>query len=225
MASTTSTSTVPDTTTTTVASTTTTTQGSGTQPRSLGLSSGWNLVGNSAAEALDVGSVFGDSSMVTTVWKWVASTMRWAFYTPAMSDGGAAHAANRGYDFLTTVDAGEGFWVNAKGAFAAQLPSASPISSTSQQVTGTGWSLIAIGDNLTPSQFNRALSLTTPGAGEVPLNLNSLWAWDNQKNNWYFYSPALEKSGELSGYTQARGYLDFGTKVLDPATGFWINRF
>jgi len=87
------------------------------------LASGWNLLGNDAP--VTVASAFGDTNKVTSVWKWVASTSKWAFYTPSMASQALAdYAASKGYDVLTTTNAGEGFWVNAITSFTVQLPSA-----------------------------------------------------------------------------------------------------
>src|ERR1035437_4641033 len=89
--------------------------------------SGWNLLGNSSSTALNVASAFGDPSKVTTVWKWIAQKANWAFYTPTQTDGGAAYAASRGYELMTSVAGGEGFWVNAKTSFTVALPTGAAI--------------------------------------------------------------------------------------------------
>ena len=209
------------TTTTTKSTTTTTLSGGGAA--TLNLVVGWNLLGNSSSTSLNVASAFGDGSKVTTVWKWVASKANWAFYTPTIADGGAAYAASKGYDFMNSVAGGEGFWVNANTAFSASLPAGTAINSASFQGMASGWNLIAIGDNKTPRAFNNAIGLTPPSAGELPINLTTLWAWDATLANWYFYAPSLDKSGGLTSYIQSKSYLDFGTNVLTPTTGFWVN--
>ena len=83
---------------------------------------GWNLLGYSDAADVVVADAFGDKAKVTTVWKWTGT--RWAFYSPDLADGGKAYAATKGYDFLTTLKSGDGFWVNAKQTFSATLPAA-----------------------------------------------------------------------------------------------------
>ena len=193
------------------------------------LGANWNLVGNSVNAPLDVVQVFGNSTNVASVWKWLATTGKWAFYSPALSDGGAVYAAGKGYDLLTTINAGDGFWVDAKQAFTAQLPSGTPIvaSDFQDQATPpnklvTGWSLIAIGDRKTPSAFNKAVGLGT-GVATVPGNITALWKWDNAHSNWYFYAPSLEAAGTLEDYITSKGYIDFGTNVLEPTAGFWVN--
>lgn len=207
--------------TTTTASTTSTTLGGSA---TLNFVAGWNLAGNSSSAALDVAAAFGDAARVNTVWKWVSSGSKWAFYTPSLGDGGAAYAAGKGYDFLSSVAGGEGFWVNAKIAFTAPLPAGTAITSASFQSMAAGWNLVAVGDSPTPGAFNAALSTTPPSLGEIPLNLVTLWAWDAVQNNWYFYAPSMDKNGTLAGYVQSKNYLGFGAKVLDPATGFWVNK-
>src|ERR1035437_2069206 len=188
---------------------------------------GWNLLGNSSSGVLDVATSFGNSAQVTTVWKWVPSKSNWAFYTPLQTDGGAAYAASKGYDVLATINGGDGFWVNAKTSFTAQLPAGTSVTSASFQTTlVSGWNLLASGDNNTPSQFNQALSTAPHPFGTTPINLITLWSWDALLANWYFYAPSLEASvgTALSDYVTGKGYLNFGTMTIDPAMGFWVNR-
>ena len=194
---------------------------------SLNAVAGWNLLGNSNSAALDVAATFGDASKVITVWKWVSATGKWAFYAPSMDSAAlAAYAASKGYDVLTTVAGGEGFWVNAKTIFNATLPAGEAITSASfSSILNSGWSLAAIGDNKTPRAFNNGLSLTPPSAGVVAAPvLTTLWAWNSVQSSWYFYAPSLDNTNGLLAYTTSKGYLDFGANVLLPGVGFWINK-
>ena len=197
----------------------------GTPPTVASLAQGWNLLGNGSLAALDVAASFGDASQVSAVWKWVAASANWAFYSPTQSDGGAAYAAAHGFETLSTINGGEGFWVYAKLAFTAALPSGTAIASSSFATMSSGWHLIAIGDNSTPRAFNAALSATPPTAGQIPINLTTLWAWSAEQQRWYFYAPNLEANGSLSSYISSKGYLDFGsTRTLDGSSGFWVNK-
>ncbi len=208
-------------------------------------SAGWNLVGNSVEASITVASTFGDAAKVTSVWKWIPSRAKWAFYSPAQTDGGAAFGASKGYEALTTINTGEGFWVNASSAFSASLPSGTAVSSSTfkpalstpttpggAHALPSGWSLIATGDGLTPAQFDAAIatSLATPPApGNVYANLKTLWVWDATRQAWYFWAPALANSGELASFISNRHYLDSATMpttptgTLSPTTGFWVN--
>jgi len=147
------------------------------------------------------------------VWKWIANGATWAFYTPSLASQALSdYAASKGYAVLATINGGEGFWVNAKAAFTAQVPVGSAVASTSFQAMESGWNLIAIGDGKTPRLFSAITPLTT------------LWAWDATQTNWYFYAPSLDNAGTLSSYITSKGYLDFGAKALDPTMGFWVNK-
>jgi len=88
--------------------------------------------------------------------------------------------------------------------------------------------LVVVGSPLTPNAFNMGLSAVTPTAGVVPINLTSLWAWDNRKAQWYFY--ALNPDGQggtaLVDYITNKGYQDFtvNSKKIGQGIGFWVNR-
>jgi hypothetical protein len=197
----------------------------------LSLIPGWNLVGHSASAPLDVPGLFGNAEDVFSVWKWNAAYGKWAFYTPSLEDGGSAYAATKGYDALTVIQGGEGFWVSARRVLTVQLPGGIAISSVDFQDQLTppnslpsGWSLVAIGDSRTPRDFNIAVGTTPPAPGVIPANIISLWAWDSASSNWYFYAPSLDSAGTLAGFVASKGYLGFGSNVLTPTTGFWVYR-
>jgi hypothetical protein len=141
----------------------------------------------------------------------VPATSKWAFYTPSLADGGAAYATTKGYDFLTTINAGEGYWVNAKVAFAL-----SSASGQADQVANpnllNGWNLIGNGGNLTPATFSNAIG-----------NVTTLWAWDNPTSAWYFHAPSLAANNTLSSYILSKGYKNFGALTLGNGVGFWVN--
>lgn len=196
----------------------------GAATESLNIVPGWNLLGNGMSTPLTVSTAFGDTNKVTTVWKWVPASTTWAFYTPSLPDGGAAYAATKGYAYLTTVAAGEGFWVNAKATFTQPLAGTAVTSASYQTALVPGWNLIATGDRPTPSGFNRTIGTTPPTAGVIPSNLTTLWAWDATKASWYFYAPTLDASGGLSTYITSKSYLDFTDNTLEPTNGFWVNK-
>jgi uncharacterized repeat protein (TIGR02543 family) len=203
---------------------------------SLNIIPGWNLLGNSIDVSLDVASVLGDKTQVETVWKWIPKANRWAFFTPALSTADLkSYTQDKGYEVLTTVYGGEGFWVNSKADFAISLPMGSPVSSNTFADQSTvsnklpaGWSLIAVGDNPSPVNFVNTIALATaqPVYPDVAaISLMTLWAWDSASKNWYFYAPTLHNSGGLASYISQKGYLDFTLqgKTLDTTTGFWVN--
>jgi hypothetical protein len=82
------------------------------------------------------------------------------------------------------------------------------------------------GNDVLPAVINLSLSATPPAPGPVPLNLTTLWAWDNPLSQWYFYAPSLEASGGLAAYIAGKSYLDFSqhNKTLGNGAGFWVNK-
>ena len=201
--------------------------------QSVNLGANWNLLGNSVNAPLTVANTFGNPVNVSSVWKWIHATSKWAFYTPSIGDGGAAYAASQGYDFLTTINGGEGFWVNANTAFTVSLPAGATVTTSAfkdqfipPNNLPAGWSLIAVGDNPTASGFNNNIGVNPPAPNTVLPNLISLWAWSNTASSWYFYAPSLDANGTLAGYITSQGYLNFSTpvvKTLGPTMGFWVN--
>ena len=188
---------------------------------SLVLPQGWNLLGNSLNQTLSVASLYGDPNTVISVWKWDASTMNWQFYTPLMDATALQTYANsKGYAVLSTINPGDGYWVNAKAQPTLAAQSGEPFIVTSTNLT-KGWNLVATGKDITPTQFNANLKASLLGTG-----VTTLWAWDTPSTQWYFYAPALEAQGAtaLSSYIASKGYLDFGAKTLGNGTGFWVNR-
>jgi hypothetical protein len=194
----------------------------------ISLAPGWNLLGNSLNQPLSVTALFSDPAVVSTVWKWENTGSRWLFFTP-MLDAAAlqTYATSKGYGVLSQVGAGEGYWVNAKLAVELAAQAGQPFVLTGANLT-TGWNLVATGQDVSPSAFNRSLSGTPPSPGVVPQNLTSLWAWDNPANGWYFYAPGLEAQGEtaLTDYITSKGYRDFTqhNRRLGNGAGFWVKR-
>jgi hypothetical protein len=198
---------------------------------SISILSGWNLVGNGFANSLSLTTLFPNASQVTSVWKWNSAKSEWAFYSPSLSSAAlSSYASNQGYEVLSTINPGDGFWINAATAFTLQMPTGTPILASSYQPNASlalphGWSLISIGESKSASGFNSALSLNPPSAGSIPNNVVSLWTWDANHSEWYFYAPSLDSTGQLKSYISNQGYEDFTSSgmTLGPGVGFWVN--
>jgi len=178
----------------------------------LSLSTGWNLAGNSTSTPIDVKTSIGAQAGIQSVWKWNPTGSRWAFYAPSLDTTGtlASYAATNGFDVLTTINPGEGFWVNASAPVSLGTQSGVGFSLASANIAN-GWNLVATADDVSPGVFSSTVG-----------NVNSLWAWDNSSNAWYFYTPSLTTT-ELSDYIQSKGYKDFGAGTLGKGRGFWVN--
>ena len=207
---------------------------------------GFNLMGNGLGTTLDIVAIFGNQDTptavtpnVVSIWKWNPTADKWAFYSPQLTAAdNAAYVADpsRNYDLLTTVNPGEGYWVNAGTSLTLPAQTGAlftydPVSFATLTPGGTsvlGWYLIAISNSVTPSQFNLQVTPGTP-VGVPTSNFLSLWLWDPAAQKWYFYAPILEATGGLAAvqsYANAHGFLhfqDFG-KTLGLGAGFWVNR-
>ena len=187
---------------------------------------GWNLLGNSLSQAMPVATHFGNPATVLSVWKRQATTEKWYFYTPELDANALLSYANSmGYGVLSTIEPGEGYWVNAKVAATLGDQTGTGFGLGAAHLV-TGWNLVATGNNETPAAFNLSLSAAPPGAGVVPINLTTLWAFENTMKRWFFYAPSLQATGGLDDYITGRGYLDFTqfSKTLGNGTGFWVNK-
>ncbi len=179
----------------------------------LNLNNGWNLLGNSLSTPIDVKATFGAQTNVTTAWKWNATSSTWAFYAPSLDNNGtlATYAASKGYKVLSTIDPGEGYWVNATAASTMGNQAGSSFALNAANLSA-GWNLSATGDEVTPAAFSNT-------AG----NVTTLWAWDNANSNWHFHAPSLAANNTLAGYITSKGYKDFGALTLGSGRGFWVN--
>ncbi len=208
-------------------------------PTSVDLVLGWNLLGNGIDVPQAVVATFGDVDKVVTVWKWLPVSSKWAFYTPSLVGQALTdYAVGKGYEVLTSIDGGEGYWVNAKQPFVLPLPTGNVVTALSlQPKLQTGWSLASIGETQTPrqindavapAQFNTALGGTPPNPGAVNAYITTLWAWDAGQTAWYFYAPTLDARGStaLADYCTSKGYIDFTLtgKSLGAGVGFWVNK-
>ena len=181
---------------------------------------GWNLVGNGSDAPMDAAQAFADATTFVTVWKWIAAKSAWAFHAPSLAAQGGTvlsdYVSLKGYQPLSTIAGGEGFWVNTKQAGSVNLTNGNAVSvSTVGSSLVKGWNLVSVGETATPKQFCDAQSS----------GVTTLWAWDSTNSAWYFYAPTLDAGGSLSSYISGKSYLDFTAtgKTLGPGVGFWVN--
>ena len=174
---------------------------------------GWTLAGNSLTQPLDVKATLGPQTSIQTVWKWDAGANQWSFYAPSLDAAGtlASYAASKGYSVLSSINPGEGFWVNATSATSLAAQSGTGHSLAASHLK-TGWNLGATGDHVTPAELSTAMG-----------NITTLWAWSNTNGAWFFHAPSLAASNTLAEYVASKGYKDFGALTLDNGLGFWIN--
>ncbi len=108
--------------------------GTETTSNTLSLISGWNLKGLAISSSINVSSVFSDSDKFISVWKW--SSNKWAVYLPGQEDGGESYAGSKGFTLLTSVNPGEGFWVNAGSGQSVNVAETPPLVGKVSEVVG-----------------------------------------------------------------------------------------
>jgi hypothetical protein len=184
----------------------------------LQLAPGWNLLGNSLNQALSVTTLLGDPQVVNSVWKWNASSPTgWQFYSPQLDATAlATYASSNGFGVLTTLNPGDGYWVNAVKSATLATQTGVPFNLTGANLK-PGWNLMATGANVSPSALDATLNANT--------TLSTLWAWDSSTLTWYFFAPSLSRSGDLGNYISTMGYRDFSqfNMTLGNGAGFWVN--
>lgn len=197
------------TTTSTAATTTTTstTTGAGTTTTTIAtettiaLSQGWNLV--SSRLPIEVAGTFANPAAFTSVWKWQSGV--WAVYLAGEAEPGS-YAASKGFLPLSTIEPGEGVWVNAQTA-GALTPQGEATAATTLPLA-QGWNLKGL---LTPDQVTAASVF----ANTMPL-VASVWKW--QSGTWAVLLPGENEAG---AYAAGKGFLPL--TVIDPGAGFWVN--
>ena len=119
---------------------------------SVQLQKGWNLIGNSTTQPITVANSALNQSQVTSVWKWDSTKSVWSFYSPKYltTTDLLNFTTTQGYQALTTVNPGEGFWVNSTQSFSLSLGNDSSSSSgyTSSNFSFAGASALNYGWNL-----------------------------------------------------------------------------
>jgi alpha-tubulin suppressor-like RCC1 family protein len=189
---------------------------------------GWNLLGNPVNQTIAVAEKFGDAAKVTSVWKWDATTSKWQVYSPAMAPTELqSYVASQGYSVLNEINPGDGYWISAKVQANLGTISGDTINLRQSSLV-SGWNLVSTASPISAKDFNLSLSTTPPTAGQVPINMKSLWAWDSAMGRWYLYAPSLDAQGgsTLADYLNSQNYADFAAsgKTLGNGIGIWVNR-
>jgi len=140
----------------------------------------------------------------TSVWKWVNGN--WAVTLPGNGDQGASYASSKGFQTLTTIAPGEGFWVNS---LAAKTVTVSGQPQSGALAFGSGWNLVGI-----KSQIKTTVAELAKGQAGIV----SVWKWVDGK--WAVNLPGEGDTGE--GYAKGKGFSHL--TEINPGEGFWVNK-
>ena len=154
----------------------------------LSLSDAWNLV--CSRVPITVSTTFASGDNFKSVWKWENS--KWAVYLPGDIDGGDAYAGTKGFNVLSTISPGEGFWINSTGSQDVTVDGTAQTSNTLSLIAG--WNLIGA---------TISSSITAGTVFSDSTKFTSVWNWDAVNSKWSVYLPGENTSGE---YAQSKGF-------------------
>jgi len=164
----------------------------------------WNLISLPVTPADPaVGQVLAQvKGTLASAWKWENGT--WAVYLPGETDDGASYAGGKGFGQLSTLNPGEGFWVNSSAGAQLTIPGTP---ATGELTVATGWNLVGLksGQAITVAELVAA----HPG-------IISLWKWEN--GTW---AVALPDEISPGAYAESKGFGVLGT--INPGEGFWVH--
>ena len=177
------------------------------QAGDINLSTGWNL--KSALVTLDVPGTFGtDSTKYASVWKWSDNT--WAVYLVSTDTGATSqYAQSKGFAALSTINSGEGFWVNVSSSTAQTVSVGGTPSNTPTISMAKGWNLKGLSASV-PESITVAQVFGTDSTKYA-----SVWKWVN--NTWAVYLPGQD----TQAYANSKGFDVLTTLALNE--GFWVN--
>ena len=154
-----------------------------TDPTSLTLVQGWNLLSLPLQPAdTAIGTALaGVSGSYTIVWAY--PNQAWKFYDPTDPDGST----------LTTMEAGKGYWIKMTSAATLTLAGTTPSTSVG---LASGWNLVG---------YNSASSgAASSGLASIAGYFTIAWGYPGQ--SWRFFDPTDEEGSTLTQFSPGEGY-------------------
>jgi hypothetical protein len=175
------------------------------QKQDLNVISGWNLLALPLAPVSNnVEVLFADiSDNIESAWKW--ENGGWAVLLPGEEPQGA-YAGAKGFSVLSSINPGEGFWVNSVGS---ETLSIEGTATTGNLTLTLGWNLAG----LKSDQGKTVIDLISGNKD----NIASVWKWDNGK--WAVYLPGENGGGDA--YAKSKSFTLLSN--IEPGEGFWVN--
>ena len=187
--------------------------------KDIALEKGWNLV-SSPLEPLDpqVDTMLASINQAyATAWAWDSSAATWR--VRVSQESGAAignYAKSKGALLLTTLHAGQGFWLNMTEAATLTITGSAPATNLYSLVKG--WNLIGtLGDQ------GKSVAEVVSDLAIVGVKPLSLWKW--QGGNWAvalpYHGDGTINADNGASYAGSKGFALLST--LSATDGYWVN--
>jgi hypothetical protein len=159
--------------------------------------SGWSL--NSVIRNNSINVETLDTDNVSTVWKWGGSY--WKIWSPDLNI--KELIKNYGLALINSINPGEGFWLNLKGA--VDLPVFGEEYGSELIKLNKGWNLVGTGKNIAEDNILSSFP-----------DIKTLWQWNGK--SWNIWSEDNNTIQIITSY-------GIGTvENLKKGEGFWINK-
>jgi len=170
------------------------------------LAAGWNLIAlcRRPSDMLVAVLLADVKDNAVSVWKWDSGS--WAVYLPGENDDGASYAAGKGFGTLSSINTGQGFWINSS---IPQTLSVSGVDLSGSLTMTAGWNLAG----LKKDQSKTISNLISGNASSIA----SVWKWDS--GSWAVYLPGEGDGGESYAAGKDFGWLS----TVNSGEGFWVN--
>ena len=177
--------------------------GSMAATKKISLVKGWNLISSPLQPtSTDTTDVLSGVSSCVSAWKWVGGG-NWAVYLADGNNATETYAASKGFKVLSTINAGEGLWINASDADALNITGESP--SSSSIYYEDGWNLVGLKES-GPKNITDV----------IPGDAVSAWSWNASDMKWRVWLPT-----GLDDYCSSKGFDKLST--VNNTDGFWVN--
>ncbi|RLB90873.1 MAG: hypothetical protein DRH26_08920, partial [Deltaproteobacteria bacterium] len=164
--------------------------------KTISLVSGWNLINTPIQPTSTAITDVLSGISYASAWSWDAAGSKWCVY---LSDGTTqAYADSKGFGVLSTISAGQGFWVNVNTAATLSIDGAAP--GATDQTLVKGWNLIGSKKDESKTVSSVLSMLTSSGVNAV-----TLWTWNAAEQKWDVAIPSYTAT-ELATYIGVKGF-------------------
>ena len=165
--------------------------------QTINLFQGWNLIGTYVQSA-DLNSL--NNSSVNIAWKYAGG--KWQAFSSNATLNALIDKHN--IEKFTSVNSGEGFWVNSTNKTSITF-SGNPVNSQLQ--INSGWNLLTLTSN-------------TPLSVDYFKNASAIWKWNSKNQKWAVYSSDPNLQSKIAELVKIGNIETFNS--INPGEGFWV---